>query len=41
MNIYSALSKSNVKREYIRTLPAIHILKDSFRAVMEVRIVNE
>ena len=38
MNIYSALlQRANIKREYIRTLPkAVHILKDSFRAVMEV-----
>ena len=38
MNIYSTLlQRANIKREYIRTLPqAENILKDSFRAVLEV-----
>jgi len=38
INIYSTLlQRANIKREYVRVLPkAVHILKDSFRAVMEV-----
>jgi hypothetical protein len=38
MNIYgNLLQRANIKREYIRTLEqAVNILKDSFRAVIEV-----
>lgn len=38
VNIYATLlQRANIKREYVRTLPqAENILKDNFRAVMEV-----